>query len=156
MSPYSALLATRSQGGVFVEERDGRSAERDVVVSITAVGIDGREIPDGDGQLGVDGNCAVVEGERNPLIPYARALEMLVGGLRVDGERFGVGERLDGDVEFGMWTQITATVAQIGASKESGIGHWSFMAFESVAIDLLDAYDGTGLRSNERVVVGTV
>ena len=36
-----------------------------------------------------------------PLVPYTGVLEVLVGCLGVDGERFRIGEELDGDIKLG-------------------------------------------------------
>lgn len=98
MPPYSTLLSARSQCGVIVEQRDGCAAKWNVMISVATVRVDGGEVPDGDGELGVGRDGVVVEGEGEPLIPDARSLEVLVGGLGVDGERFGVCKGLDGDV----------------------------------------------------------
>lgn len=37
------------------------------------------------------------------MVPYSCGLEMFIWGLRMHGERLGVGERLDGNVELGVW-----------------------------------------------------
>lgn len=71
-----------------------------MVVLVSTLGIDRTQVPDGDGQLGIRRERAVVDGQREPLVPDAAILEVLVGGLRVHGERLGVGEGLDGDVEL--------------------------------------------------------
>lgn len=136
MSPYSTLLSACSQCCVVIEQWDGRAAEGDVMVSVAAIGIDGGKIPDGDGELGIGGDGVVVEGKRQPLIPDACSLEVLVGCLSVDGQGLGVGEGLDGDVKFGVRAEIAAAVAEIGSSKEGGVWNGLLVSFKSVPLRL--------------------
>lgn len=110
VSPQPALLAALLQGAVAVEEGYGGTAKGNVVAS-SAVGADGRHIPDGDGQLGVEGQQRVVDGQAEPLVPDAGCLEVLVGGLGVDGEGFAVCVDLGRDVQFRGRAQVGATMA---------------------------------------------
>jgi hypothetical protein len=61
MSPNLALLPPCSEGRIVVKERDGGTTKRYMMIAISTFGVDGREIPDSDGQLSVCGDGAVVD-----------------------------------------------------------------------------------------------
>ena len=103
------------------------------MVSITTFRINRRQVPDGNSKLSVGRNGAVLDGQLKPLVPYSTVLKMLIRSLGVDGERFGVGEGLDSDVELGVRTEIAAAVSKIRPFEESGIWQRLFMAFKAVA-----------------------
>jgi hypothetical protein len=50
------------------------------------------------------------------------------------GERLRVGKWLDRDVEFGVWTEVAASVSQVWASEQSGICERLLVAFKAVAV----------------------
>lgn len=89
---------------------------------VAAVRVDRRQVPDGDGELGVDGEGAVVNGQLEPLVPDTAVFVMLVGRLGVDGQGLGGSEGLDGDIELRQRTEVTASVAQVWSLEEGGIG----------------------------------
>ena len=70
-----------------------------------------------------------------PGIPDTRPglAEALVGSLRRDGEWFGGGEGLDGDVEVGVRGEVAATMAEIRPPEEGGVWERSLVAFEASA-----------------------
>ena len=92
---------------------------------------------------------------------------MLVWRLGVHGQGFGVGEGLDGDVEFGVGGEIAAAVSEVGALEEGGVREGFFEAFQAVAIDWLvsgaivmhhlycgkatHTFTATGMRSSEEL-----
>lgn len=51
----------------------------------------------------------------------------------MDGERFRVGEGLDGDVELGVGAEVAAAVAKVWSSKEGGVWEGFLVAFKAVA-----------------------
>ena len=100
MPPNPALLPSRPQCGIVIEQRYGRAAEGNVVAPIAASRIDRRQVPDGNGQLCVGRKRTVVDRQSKPLVPYPTVLEVFVWRLRVYGKRLGVGEGLDRDVQL--------------------------------------------------------
>lgn len=133
MPPYPTLLPACPQGGIVVEEWYCGTTEGDVMAPVTAIRVDGAQVPQSDCELGVGRKGAVVEGESKPVVPYAAILEVLVRRLRVDGQRLGVGEGLDGEVELGVGTEVAASMSQVGALEQGGVGEWLLVAFQSVS-----------------------
>ena len=100
MSPNLALLPACPQSSIIVEQRDSGTAKRDVMIAVTTARIDGREVPDSDGKLSVRWECAIIHWQCDPLVPRSSALEVFVGSLGMNSERFRVGKRLDSDIEL--------------------------------------------------------
>ena len=50
------------------------------------------------------------------------------------GERLGVGERLDGNVEFGVWGEVATAMAEIRSSQQGGIWQRFLVTFKTVSI----------------------
>lgn len=68
------------------------------MILVSTFWVDWTQIPYRDCKDSVCRQRGVVDGEIQPLIPYSAALKVLVWSLRVNCERLGVGEGLDGDV----------------------------------------------------------
>lgn len=51
----------------------------------------------------------------------------------MDGERFRVGEGLDGDVELGVGAEVAAAVAKVWAAEERRVWEGFLVAFKAVA-----------------------
>lgn len=130
MPPDLALLPAGPKSSIFVKQGDGSPAKRYVMVArVSAL-----QVPDGDGELCVGGQTAVVDGKSQPLVPDAAIPEVLVGGLRVNRQWFGVGEGRDGNVELGGGgTEVAASVAKIGSFQQRGVGQRLLISLQSVA-----------------------
>jgi len=50
------------------------------------------------------------------------------------GERLRVGERLDGNVEFGVWGEVATAMAEIGSSQQGGVWKRFLVAFKAVPV----------------------
>ena len=83
------------------------------MVLVSAFWIDRTQVPYRYCQDGVGWERAVVHGKSQPLIPYTTILKVLVRRLRVNCERLGVGEGLDGDVKFGVGTEVAASMSKV-------------------------------------------
>ena len=122
MSPDPALLSSSPQRRTVVEQRDCGAAKRDMVTIISAFRIDRRQVPKRDRELCVCWKRTIMHRQSEPLIPYTGIFEVLVWCLGVDGERFRIGEGLDGHVELGNVAEVAAAMPQIGSAEECGIG----------------------------------
>ena len=87
------------------------------MAGITAVRVHWRKVPKSYRELCVCWKRTVVHRQCEPLTPYATILKVFVRRLRVDGERFRIGERLDGNVQLRIRAEVAATVSKVGASQ---------------------------------------
>lgn len=133
MPPDLALLPASSKSGIVVEEGNGGSPKRNVMALVSTARVDGRQIPEGDGELCIGRQTAVVNGQRQPLVPDATVAKVLVGRLGGDGQRLGVGKRRDGDVELGVGGEVAAAVAQIGSLEQRRVGQRLLVPFQPVS-----------------------
>lgn len=85
------------------------------MVVVAALWVDGAQIPHSDGQLGVHWQCAVIDWQTKPLIPYSAILKVLIRRLRVDRKWFGVSEGLHSDVQLRVWAEIAPSMSEIGS-----------------------------------------
>lgn len=96
-------------------------------------GVNGRQIPDGDGELGVGGQCAVFDGQAEPLVPHSPIPEVPVRRLRMNGKRLRIGKGLHGDIELEIRAQIAAAVAQVGSLEKGRVGQRLLVSLQAVS-----------------------
>lgn len=117
VSVHKTLLTTFVQLVVFIEQGQcGATKGNGMTMGAFASGW--REVPEGDGQTGIFGKSGVIDGQGQPLGPFALIPEPLVGCLDGNSQRLGSGPDLDGDIEVRVRTMRVDSVAIFPDNKK--------------------------------------